>query len=156
MQHADLTQELLRAYGYTFDLENWTHPVREVLQEIDYDTARRKAHPEAYSIWEILVHMLTWTKHLTATISGSGPDHPDEDWPMPDDSGEASWQATITEYLAARETLRELITTIPSERWLEVVNEQYNETPLIQFVKLMIHHSYHIGQIEKLSERTTP
>ena len=114
------------------------------------------AHPiaGARSIWELVLHMIAWTREVTRRIQGQPPAEPIEgDWPAVPAVTPQAWAAVQTDLAAAHAALLAAVAAMPDERWPQVVGE--SREPALgtgvdvagMLVGLAQHDAYHTGQV---------
>jgi uncharacterized damage-inducible protein DinB len=125
------------------------------------DAARAAAHPipSAHSIWEIVLHVIGWTREVAKRLRGGDPAPPAEgDWPEPHELTEAAWSSARAELRAAHEELVSALALFPRERLHENVGGE-RSAPLgtgVSYLEMidgvLQHDAYHGGQISLLKK----
>lgn len=125
-----------------------------VLAGVDAATAMTVPDGEPHSIWQHVLHMRTWARHMTYRVAGGPPAEPaDGDWPTVEGGDEDAWAAAIETLVAAHEELASTVETASIE-WLD---ETGPATPVdgdgapITLRRAVLgvpqHDAYHLGQI---------
>ena len=118
--------------------------------------AQASAHPipGGHSIWELVLHMTSWTLEVTRRLGGAAPGNPAEgDWPAVGPVSPQTWQAALVGLGQAHEQLLAAARALPEARWSDPVGE--SRDPALgtgvdvagTLVGLAQHDAYHIGQI---------
>jgi len=127
-----------------------------VLAGVGAETAALRSIPHGHSIWELVLHMTSWTREVASRVRGSPPKAP-EDWPVPNvGGGETAWRTAQEGLGAAQKELERAVETLnPNDllRWIGDEREPALDTgqtvgTLIR--GLLQHHAYHEGQIALL------
>lgn len=147
---------LLDALQRTHDGQPWHGPSRaEVLRGVTAREASYRAAPDAHTIWELVLHMRSWTEEVLARAQGAVPDEPvNGDWPpMPDPVGESAWQDALRSLDAAHEALRRHVASMDDAARARRVADRPGEPPESGITQramirsLAEHDVYHTGQI---------
>jgi uncharacterized damage-inducible protein DinB len=84
-----------------------------ILDGVSAAQAAARPHPEAHSIWEILLHMTGWKREVTRRARGAVAAEPEAgDWPAIGDATEARWRAALADHLGAHQELLALLRTL--------------------------------------------
>ena len=85
-----------------FEGKAWHGPaLLELLADVDAPKAAARPIGGAHSIWELVLHIAAWDKAVANRLDGGrGEVSDEENFPVVNDTSEASWQKTI-------ETLKE-------------------------------------------------
>ncbi len=126
----------------------WHGPsVMEVLNDISASKAEAKPINGAHSIWEIVLHIITWHKVVIRRLEGD-PALPadEEDWRQMKDFSEESWKRTLVNL---KEGFNELISKVGKldENKLEDTVAGKNYSKYFMLLGLVQHDVYHAGQI---------
>ena len=114
------------------------------------------AHPisGARSVWELVLHMIAWTREVTRRVECQPPAEPIEgDWPEVPVVTPQAWADAQAELAAAHAALLAAVGAMPDRRWHEVVGE--SREPALgtgvdvagMLVGLAQHDAYHTGQL---------
>ena len=137
----------------TFYKEAW-HGLAylEILDGITADQAAKKSVPDAHSIWEIVLHTITWIDAVRIRTSGKEYNVPHElDWPKVNDTGETAWKKTVDDLKKAHKKLeRHTAKLTPTD-----LRKKGGGSKLSIYLILhsIIHHNlYHAGQMALLKK----
>ena len=76
--------------------------ITAVLAGVDARTAALRSIQKGHTIWELVLHMASWTREVASRVRGTPPKSP-EDWPVPKlDGGETAWRAAKDDLAAAQ------------------------------------------------------
>lgn len=72
----------------------WHGPaITDLLADVTAGEAAAHPVPGAHSIWEIVLHMISWQHEVRGRLGGKPPSMPEEgDWPQPTGTSEAAWK----------------------------------------------------------------
>jgi uncharacterized damage-inducible protein DinB len=111
----------------------------------------------AHTIWEVVLHMTTWTREVHARLRGEPPGEPrDGDWPPMGEPTAARWEAAVralTEANAALAAAVREMSDADARREPTVDRDRGLGTgfSILETVEgLVAHHAYHAGQIALL------
>jgi uncharacterized damage-inducible protein DinB len=148
-----LLDELRRAW----DGDPWHgDPVRRVLEGITADQAAARPLPHAHGVWELVLHMTSWTREVARRLRDRVAREPEDgDWPAPG-TGEGEWNAALDALARAHAALVEAVAAFPPALLDQTVGEE-RDRPLgagvsyaVMLHGLAQHHAYHAGQIALL------
>lgn len=148
---------LLDELRQAWDGDPWHgDPVSRVLRGITADQATARPLPNAHGIWELVLHMTSWTREVTRRLRDRVAREPEDgDWPAIG-SGEGEWNAALAGLARAHAELVDAVGAFPPAELDQVVGEA-RDRPLGAGVKyavmlhgLVQHHAYHAGQIALL------
>jgi uncharacterized damage-inducible protein DinB len=127
--------------------------IKTVLDGIDADTAALRSIPHGHTIWELVLHMTSWTREVTARVAGADAKDP-VDWPEPSFGGGAgAWEAVKRDLGAAHAELEKEVARLEPDdllRWIGDQRDPERATGLsvgTTIRGLLQHHTYHEGQI---------
>lgn len=137
-----------------YDGEPWHgSSIKTVLDGIDADAAALRSIPRAHSIWELVLHMASWTREVTSRVGGADAKDP-VDWPEPSFAGGATaWEAAKRDLAAAHRALEEQVSRLQPNDLLRWIGDQRDPKlgtglPVGTVIRgLLQHHAYHQGQI---------
>jgi uncharacterized damage-inducible protein DinB len=151
---AELLGELERAHAG----QPWHGPARaDVLKDLSAARAAWKPREDAHSIWELVLHMRSWTDVVLQRAKGRVAGEPDAgDWPpVPEQPSELEWQAALRSLDAAHEALLDFVRSVPESRLEERVGT--GSDPSVKGISVramlhsLVHHDvYHPGQCAML------
>lgn len=148
-----LLDQLRRA----FNGDPWCGP--SLLTNLEGTTADQAAQypiKNAHSIWEIVIHVASWTAIVRRRIADNKPLQlgDAEDWPaLPADLSEASWQAALTDLLEAQNELLAFIETLPGEALDRTIGATFEPPQGSSYTAYQMlhgvaqHYLYHAGQV---------
>ncbi|HEX2209169.1 MAG TPA: DinB family protein [Longimicrobium sp.] len=151
-----LLDELRRAW----DGDAWHgDPVRRVLDGITAQQAAARPLPSAHGIWELVLHMTSWTREVTRRLRDRVAREPaDGDWPSVLKTGEGEWNAALEALAAAHAGLVDAVAAFPPAELDHFVGDE-RDRPLgagvsyaVMLHGLAQHHAYHAGQIALLKK----
>lgn len=127
--------------------------IKTVLEGIDSDTAALRSIPHAHTIWELVLHMTSWTREVASRVAGADAKDP-VDWPEPQfGGGAAAWEAAKRDLAAAHAELEKEVARLKPDDLLRWIGDQRNPAlgtglPVGTTIRgLLQHHTYHQGQI---------
>jgi uncharacterized damage-inducible protein DinB len=137
-----------------YDGDPWHgSPITSVLTGIDAETAALRSVPSGHTIWELVLHMTSWTREVAARVRGTPPKNP-VDWPLPkSNGGESAWRAAQGDLAAAHKDLERAVDALHPDDLLTWINDQRDpalgagQTMGTLIRGLLQHHTYHQGQI---------
>jgi uncharacterized damage-inducible protein DinB len=150
-----LLDELRRAW----DGDPWHgDPVFRVLQGITADQAAARPLPNAHGIWELVLHMASWTREVARRLRDRVAREPEDgDWPAPG-GGEGEWNAALSALGRAHAELLDAVAAFPPGELDQVVGEARDRsvgaggTYAVMLHGIAQHHAYHAGQIALLKK----
>ncbi len=133
--------------------EAWHGPsLLELLADVDARAAA--AHPiaGAHSIWEILLHVIVWSRVALRRMNGETVQPtPEQDWPPVRDESPAAWTRTLEDFRSAQQELMAKLRSMRDENLNNPVpGKPYDN--YFQLHGLIQHHLYHAGQIALLKK----
>jgi uncharacterized damage-inducible protein DinB len=148
-----LLDELRRAW----DGDPWHgDPVRRVLEGITAQQAAARPLPQAHGVWELVLHMTSWTREVTRRLRDRVAREPEDgDWPAPG-TGEGEWNAALDALARAHAGLVAAVAAFPPAELDHVMGEERDRplgagvTYAVMLHGIAQHHAYHAGQIALL------
>lgn len=146
------TDRIIEQYRRAFDGEAWHGPsLMKILAGVTADQASAHVIPGAHSIWELVLHIAAWENACARRLKGDPAQLPDEeDWSLPTDFNEASWNRTKDHLHAVHNDLLEAIAQLDESR----LDAPIIDDPQIPFSSAYVtlhggvqHTLYHAGQI---------
>lgn len=122
----------------------------------DLSAEAAASHPieHGHSIWELVLHMTSWTREVIRRLDGHAPGEPqDGDWPAVGRVTAARWQAALAALGEAHGELIRRLEHLPEDAWNTPVGDQRDPalgtgvTIAGMIVGLAQHDAYHIGQL---------
>lgn len=142
-----LREDLRRAW----DGGAWHGPsLRELLDGIDAEAARRRPIPGAHSIHELVLHVAAWTAEVARRLDRATPGLPPEgDWP----AEPAGWDEARAGLWAALDLLLDVLARVDPARLDEPVGtpEGLVFTHRAMVSGALQHAAYHGGQVALLA-----
>jgi uncharacterized damage-inducible protein DinB len=148
------------------DGKPWHGPsLQSALEGID--VAAAAAHPleGAHSIWEIVLHLIGWTREVANRLEGNEPRPPAlGDWPETGPVDEGRWGAARADLFFSHQDFIAALRRFPAPRLSERVGFE-RDAPLgtgVSYREMILgalqHDAYHAGQIGllKKSSRARP
>lgn len=154
-ESARIADELARAHAG----DPWHGPSRAAtLGGVTASNASARPIPAAHSIWELVLHMTSWTSEVARRLHSGQHGEPEAgDWPpVPAPGDDAQWSAAQEALGAAHERLRAAVAAHPPDRLAALVGETRAPalgTGVSAYVMLhgvAQHDAYHSGQIALL------
>lgn len=149
-----LTEEM--RFGFDGDPatgENHFQPsVRLLLADVDARRAHFRPLPEAHTIWELVLHLTTWKRYISARLRGETPEvSAESDWRQVTEPSETAWTAAKQELFAAQDELLDLVSRLTDEELL--LPAYQGKVPRYSFLHgISQHDNYHGGQIGLLKK----
>jgi uncharacterized damage-inducible protein DinB len=144
-----LQDQLRRGY----EGEAWHGPaLRELLADVDAETAAARPIADAHTIWELVLHITAWQDAARRRLEGEPARLSDEeDWPPVLDVGDEAWSDTLAAMEVTHRRLTEAVGGLAESDLNDQVNEQeYSAYELLHGV--VQHDLYHAGQIALLKK----
>lgn len=137
-----------------WDGDPWhSSSIKKSLEGIDADAAARRSVPQAHTIWELVLHMTSWTREVASRVGGADAKNP-VDWPKPASAGgAAAWEAAKRDLATAHAELEAEVARLEPADLLRWVGDQRDPAagtglPVGTVIRgLLQHHAYHQGQI---------
>jgi uncharacterized damage-inducible protein DinB len=152
-------EQLVAELSHAHAGDPWHGPSRAaVLANIGWADAARRPPGGAHSIWELVLHMTSWTREVARRLR-DGVARPPElgDWPAAPEPSEAAWSAARAALDQAHVELIASLRTVPDQRLDENVGAE-RDAPLgagvsyrVMLHGLAQHDAYHSGQIAILA-----
>lgn len=131
--------------------------VVSLLDGLTADAASAQVVPGAHSIWELVAHMIGWTREVQARLDGAAAGEPvSGDWPSLPAPTPAAWKAAVEDLVTSHRALAAAIRAAGDEALDTPVRDDRNNaagTGLSRYLTLhgLVHHTtYHAGQIALL------
>lgn len=146
---AGITDQLERAYHGGA----WHGPaVFEILSGVTAKQAGSKPIAAAHSIWEIVLHLITWNDVARRRLAGHTVEPTDaEDWPPVADRSESSWQKSIVALEDSVQNLQAAISNTDDSH-LHRPTAGRDHTNFSMLHGVIQHALYHAGQIALLKK----
>lgn len=133
--------------------EAWHGPsLMELLADVDAPQAAARPIPGAHSIWELVLHIAAWDRAVASRLGGNrGEVSAAENFPIVNDTSEASWQAALETLKQNHRELMEAIGRVEDSRLDEPVVEGMSSV-YVHLHGAIQHDLYHAGQIAILKK----
>lgn len=149
---------LSRALARVHDGQPWHGPSRAaILVDVSWEIAAWRPGPETHSIWDIVLHMRSWTREVTRRLGGGVPAEPlDGDWPAPTAPSADAWREALDTLDAAHRELVQLVGGMDDVALEAKVKDRPGDPPThaismrAMVASLAEHDIYHSGQIAML------
>jgi hypothetical protein len=144
----EVRSDVLVAFEYSYQHEEWVNPLEEALAGIGVKEALWKPIPDAKTIWEIVLHLAVWNENIVERIHTSAHTHPSEGaWPaLPKVKDKRAWEAAQKRLW---ESLASVRSTIEHTSLDHIRSSPFGLGDL--FCRFT-HNAYHLGQITKMRE----
>ncbi len=129
----------------------WHGPaLLKILDDVTARQAAAKPVANAHSIWELVLHIMTWQAVVVRRLGGEAYTPSDaEDFPSVKDTSEAAWRDTIAALRRQHDSLYAAVERLAESRLPEVVpGEEYTIEFMLQGI--IQHDLYHAGQMALL------
>ena len=133
------------------------NPLRQILEGVDYRQAAHRPLPGAHTIWELVLHMISWKNEVRRRIAGAPAGEPLEgDWPQAPNATADAWRDTLAALEASHRSLVSSVSSLPEDKLFQPTNdprERESGLGVDHYVLLhgMVQHDvYHAGQIALL------
>lgn len=146
--------QLDAVYRFTFEGPAWHGPsILEILTPLEAPQAAAHPVPGAHSIWELVLHMISWEEYCVLALGGNtmGTEPPRGDWPDPPVPTEENWRATLEDMKRVRSRLRAALALVPDRQIPEKVKGR-DYTYRVMMHGIVHHDLYHAGQIALLKK----
>lgn len=147
-----LLDALARAHAGT----PWHGPSRaDVLRDITAREAAWRPAVDAHTIWELVLHMRSWTREVLRRAQGEVPGDPEDgDWPtMPEPANAKAWKQTLESLDGAHSALASHVAAMDdAARAAQVKDRPWDPpghaiTQRAMIRSLAEHDVYHTGQV---------
>ncbi|MBX3134147.1 MAG: DinB family protein [Gemmatimonadaceae bacterium] len=137
----------------------WHGPSRsDVLADLTPAEAAYRAGDGVHTIWEIVLHMRSWTEEVLARAQGGVPSEPvNGDWPpMPAKADDAAWHTLLRSLDAAHAAMLAQVTAMDEAARAARVKDRPGDPPGSAITQramirsLAEHDVYHTGQVALL------
>lgn len=145
----NIVEQLHRA----LEADPWHGPsLLQVLEGVTAETASARPLPGSHSIWELLLHVIAWTRAVDARIAGVAIELSGEaNFPPVRDGSDRAWRAAIAELKKSHAELFARLTGLSdTDLASPVPGRPYDRAFLLH--GLPQHHAYHAGQMALLKK----
>jgi uncharacterized damage-inducible protein DinB len=130
----------------------------EILADVTAVQAASRPVPNAHSIWELVLHLTSWTHEVTRRLEGAEAGVPPEgDWPAVGVVSPSNWDSAKRALAEAHRELAEAVSRASGERLAARVSGKGDTAETYQEMLhgLTQHDAYHGGQISLLKKAMT-
>jgi uncharacterized damage-inducible protein DinB len=142
-----------------FDGDAWHGPsLMAALSGVTTQQAVAHPIPPAHSIWQIVLHLISWKNEVRRRLGGADPASPMEgDWPEAGRRDPAAWSATLATLRDAHAALIAAARKLTDERLNQMVGTKRDPALGTGTYYVLLHGSaqhdiYHAGQISLLKK----
>ena len=132
----------------------WHGPsLSEVFRHITHEQAAQRPIPSAHTIWELVLHIITWVDVPHQRLGGDERKDvtTDEDWPKPPAATADGWHAAVARVEARHRALAADVKVLADDALdAKVVGHDYSVREMLHGV--VEHSTYHGGQIALLKK----
>jgi len=130
--------------------------LNELLESVTADDAIQRPIPVAHNIWELVLHLTSWSNIVLRRIAGGQVQpYEDEDWPLTGEVSAERWSAARAGLSESHERLGEIILALSDARLAEDA-PQSTRSVAMMLHGVAQHAAYHGGQIALLKKAITP
>ena len=125
----------------------------DLIGDVNADQANAKPVAGAHSIWELVLHIITWNDIVRERIGSREPVGvtPERDWPKVLDPSPDAWRDTVELLKESKRLLADEVRALPDARLDEQVpGRDYSVAAMLRGV--VEHDTYHGGQIAILKK----
>lgn len=129
--------------------------LHELLAAVSAEEAIQRPIPTAHNIWELVLHITSWSNIVTRRLTG-GQVEPDEeeDWPVPGEMSGPRWDADRDALTESHERLIEIVAGLGDDEMLANAPKSTNSVAVMLHGTAQ-HDAYHGGQIALLRKIVT-
>jgi uncharacterized damage-inducible protein DinB len=143
-----------------FSDDPWHGPsTLSLLEELTAQEAAARPIPEGHSIWEIVLHMISWQNEVRRRLAGNPPAEPEEgDWPKVGKVSETRWRQDLERLGASLTDLLDMLDSLQEKDLDRIGGGLSDRDPALgtgvtlraMVNGLVQHNAYHSGQIALL------
>ena len=137
-------------------------PLRQILEDVDHRQAALRPLAKAHTIWETVLHIISWKNEVRRRVGGAPAGTPAEgDWPTPGPATADHWQETLAALEASHRALVAAVAGLRESAVFEPTNDPRDRetgTGVSYYVLLhgiVQHDVYHAGQIALLKKASS-
>lgn len=125
----------------------------ELLGDVTAAQAAQRVIPGAHTIWELVLHVTSWTEIVRERLVGSakGEPTPEEDWPPVRDTSAEAWRTAVERLKEAHRELAADVSKLGDSDLIGRVPGK-DHTVLTMMHGIVEHDAYHGGQIAILKK----
>jgi uncharacterized damage-inducible protein DinB len=147
---------ILELSRQTFDGEPWYGTALcKLLADVTAERAAARPIPGAHSIWEEVLHAMTWRNVVIRLLEGKKvpPVTEEENWPAPPATSAAAWRQALDELAQTQVSFEAALGAMTDERLPENAAEKPFPFSFYRLLHGVIQHdAYHAGQIALLKK----
>ena len=129
--------------------------LRELLGAISPEEAIQRPIPTAHNIWELVLHITSWSNIVHRRLSGGQVEpYKGEDWPVPVEMSAAQWEADREALSESHERLTEVVAGLSDDEMMAKAPKSSNSVA-VMLHGVAQHDAYHGGQIALLRKIVT-
>ena len=149
-------EQIATEIRHAFRGDAWHGPaLLEILAGIAAEEAMQRPIPTAHNIWELVLHITSWSNIALRRISGGQPEACDgEDWPEPGEISPQHWATIVQKLAESHERLCEVVAGLNDEE-LERNAPKSERSIAFMLHGVAQHDAYHGGQITLLKKLVT-
>jgi hypothetical protein len=147
-----ILQRLITTYEELQHGESWLdYNAENVINRISAQQALAKGYDKGNTIWELVNHLAYWrTRVGNRLVYGKDVPPAGENFYLPEDRSEESWQQSRDAFQKAYEYIYQAILNFDESK-LDEVPEGYNRSYYTIIIGLIEHDAFHLGQIVLLA-----
>ena len=134
-------------------------PLRQILEGADHRQAAHRPLPGAHTIWELVLHMISWKNEVRRRIEGAPAGAPLEgDWPAAPNATAEAWRDAIAALEASHRSLVSSVSSLPEDKLFQPTNDPRDRESgagvdhYVLLHGIVQHDVYHAGQIALLKK----
>ena len=129
--------------------------LHELLAALSADEAFQRPIPTAHNIWELVLHITSWSNIVLRRLTGGQVEpYEEEDWPVPSEMTAGRWEADREAMAESHERLLEVVAGLSDEQVLAKAPKSSNSVA-VMLHGVAQHDAYHGGQIALLRKIVT-
>src|SRR5262249_2764271 len=137
-----------------YDGDAWHGPsLCALLADVTADKAAAKPIAASHSIWELVLHLITWQKIVVRRLAGETiVEIPEEqNFPPVNDKRERAWKKTLDDAKLSHRQLCDAISRLTDERLSDIISGK-GYTAYVMLHGVIQHNLYHAGQMAILKK----
>jgi uncharacterized damage-inducible protein DinB len=134
-------------------------PLRQILEGVDHRQASHRPLPGGHTIWELVLHMISWKNEVRRRIGGAPAATPLEgDWPKASNATAEAWRETLAALEASHRSLVSSVSSLPEDLLFKPTNDPRGRDSgagvdhYVLLHGIVQHDVYHAGQIALLKK----
>lgn len=149
-------EEIAAELRHALHGDAWHGPaLLDLLADITVEQAVQRPIPAAHNIWELVMHLTSWTNIALRRLDGGQPEpHEGEDWPEPGEVSAERWTTIVEALEESHERLCEVVAGL-SDEVLATNAPQSDRSFAFMLHGVAQHDAYHGGQIALLRKLVT-